>query len=377
MRVLIDGGSSGSGGYVRYLRGILGAGSIPSNVQTFLLCSPELATMVGEVDGAVRVLEEPQLSAARRPARLLWWLTKYPKVVQGLKPDIVLHPSGFKRGRTGGLPSVVIHQNLAPFIMATYRQYGFSSQSLEFLRWRVRLSRSFRQADGVIFLAEHAKQGVCGQVRGIKRSVVIPNALEPPFRSGVVHCDVLSSPVNILCVSSIHLFKHQWNVVKAVASLRREMGVDLFLTVVGGGEPTAQKKLRLTIRECHAEHFTAVIGSVDLDGMQSLYRAADLFVFPSSVECWPITLAEAMGAGLPIACSDRMGMPEILRDGGRYFDPEDYQDIAATLRDLLMHPDHRRDCAQKARQYAEEYRWESSAAEVYRFLDAVALEDRA
>ena len=54
----------------------------------------------------------------------------------------------------------------------------------------------------------------------------------------------------------------------------------------------------------------------------AVLKRAHLFVFASSCENMPNTLVEAMASGLPIACSDRGPMPEILRDGGTYFDPE-------------------------------------------------------
>jgi len=43
-------------------------------------------------------------------------------------------------------------------------------------------------------------------------------------------------------------------------------------------------------------------------------------------------LVEAMASGLPIACSNRGPMPEVLGDAGVYFDPEDPHDIARALR---------------------------------------------
>ena len=45
-------------------------------------------------------------------------------------------------------------------------------------------------------------------------------------------------------------------------------------------------------------------------------------LFASSCENLPNILLETMGARLPIACSNRQPMPEILGEGGEYFDPE-------------------------------------------------------
>lgn len=44
-----------------------------------------------------------------------------------------------------------------------------------------------------------------------------------------------------------------------------------------------------------------------------LFKAADLFIFPSNIECSPIVLFEAMAAGLPFLVSDVGNSPEVLK----------------------------------------------------------------
>ena len=81
------------------------------------------------------------------------------------------------------------------------------------------------------------------------------------------------------------------------------------------------------------------LGFVPHDDLPSLLAGADLFVFASSCENMPNTLVEAMAIGLPIACSDRGPMPEVLRDGGVYFDPENPESIAAAIETLIRDPE--------------------------------------
>ena len=50
-------------------------------------------------------------------------------------------------------------------------------------------------------------------------------------------------------------------------------------------------------------------------------------IFASSCESSSCVLIENMASGLPIACSNRGPMPEVLKDGGVYFDPEKPIDI--------------------------------------------------
>lgn len=368
MRVLIDGGVPGSRGYMRVLRGILSKGRVPPDTEVHLLCSPEFPKILGALEDGVETVQEPALSAPSRRTRASWWMSSYPKLVRGLAPDVILHPVGFRRGDSGGVPSVVRATTMLPFDLREIRRYGPSRQTLFLLRQRRRLARSFQKADGVICLSNHSHRAIRDQVPGIKNSTVIPNGLEPLFRVEASNPRSLNHPVKISYVSTINPYKHQWNVVEAVSLLRERLGLDLRLDLVGGGEAVAQKKLDRRIRELNAAPFTTVSGDLSLDAMAAVYRDADLFVFASSCEGCPNTLIEAMGASLPIACSERMSMPDVLKDGGVYFDPENPSSIAEAVGMLLESPDLRHRCSTRASEYAQEYTWERTAELTYDFL---------
>ena len=373
MRLLVDGGRPGSGGYLHYVSGIFGSGAFDGD-EVLLVCSPRMAAALGPLDPQVRVQSEPELDSPRLWRRLAWWRRKWPRLVSDFSPDVILHSRGALRGRSGAHPTVVVHHFMAPFMSASYRLYGPSRFSLKLLVIRARLLRSFRRADGVVFLADYTRRAVSSHARRIARSAVVPNAVSESFLALPSRGSApLRSPVRILCVSTLFLFKHQWHVVDAVARLRSELGIHIHVDFVGGGEPRARAKLLRRIEELGAGHYADLI-EVEAAAMPMTYREADVFVFPSGDEAWPITLGEAMASGLPIACSDRMAMPEMLRDAGTYFDPEDPESIADALRPLLTDSDLRRRCGALARRYAQEFTWERSAAGVVDFLHRVVRE---
>ncbi len=62
----------------------------------------------------------------------------------------------------------------------------------------------------------------------------------------------------------------------------------------------------------------------------------------------PNILLENMAAGLPIACSNRGPMPEVLGDAGVYFDPESVDDIAHAVAKLIHSPFLREELAHRA-----------------------------
>jgi glycosyltransferase involved in cell wall biosynthesis len=67
------------------------------------------------------------------------------------------------------------------------------------------------------------------------------------------------------------------------------------------------------------------------------FNLADLFVFPSAMEGFGLTVAEAMASGLPLVVSDRGSIPELVVDGegGFVCDPAMPAAFAEALRRLL------------------------------------------
>jgi glycosyltransferase involved in cell wall biosynthesis len=65
-------------------------------------------------------------------------------------------------------------------------------------------------------------------------------------------------------------------------------------------------------------------------------------------------------------------MPEVLGDGGVYFDPEKAEDIAKALSALIESPELRAQVAHKAFERAKDYSWRRCAGETFQFLARVS-----
>jgi glycosyltransferase involved in cell wall biosynthesis len=72
--------------------------------------------------------------------------------------------------------------------------------------------------------------------------------------------------------------------------------------------------------------------------LAALYRACELFVFPSLYEGAGLPILEAMSCGAPVAASGTSAMPELLGDPAATFDPADPVDIARCIREVLASP---------------------------------------
>jgi len=276
-------------------------------------------------------------------------------------------------------------RNLLPFEAKEAARFSLFS----FKRWKMALLRraqssSMKNADGLIFLTRYAKAVVLSALgHPAKRTVIVPHGIEGRFFREPGPAVPLSefdfsNPFKILYVSIVDVYKHQWQVVEAVGLLRRR-GLPVELDLVGPAYPPALKRLRATISKVDpAGNFVRYNGPIPFRELHTAYHQADAFVFASSCETIANILLEAMAAGLPIACSNKDPMPEVLGDAaGVYFDPERPEQIAEALQRLAERDDLRSALAREAYTRATRYSWERCAAATFSFIAECAGKGKA
>lgn len=372
MRVLIDASTHGSGGYVAHLRGILEPGHIPEDVQVIVACSPKMASALQPCDPSVTFVVNPLLDKTVAH-QFLWRELRLGRLLAETRPDVVFVPSSLLRliGDYQHIPRVTVCHFIIPFLDDALRRIPLTSPD----RWRSALLRrlqlrSFGMAEGVIFLSTHSEQTVRDLGVRLNRTTVIPHGVEASYRTAP-RISRETPFRNILYVSSIDLYKNQWHVADAIARVRAETGLDLHLQLVGSELPSGRDRLRTTLDRLGHPEWIHLMGWQDKEQVRQLLREASIFVFASSAETFGISLLEAMASGLPIACSDRQPMTEILRDAGLYFDPEAPDSIAQAIRNLVGNPENSQRLATRAYAYAKEYSWARCAAETFGFLRQV------
>ncbi|WP_170350080.1 glycosyltransferase family 4 protein [Ruegeria atlantica] len=102
-------------------------------------------------------------------------------------------------------------------------------------------------------------------------------------------------------------------------------------------------------------------GEIDDPELAALLNSADALVFPSLWEGFGLPALEAMSCGTPVLSSDRGSLPEVVGDGGLYFDPLSSQALADQTIRLLTEPGLRSDLSQKAMAQASNFSWDKGA----------------
>ena len=249
--------------------------------------------------------------------------------------------------------------------------FGWSKARFRLLAILWLQNRAFRHADGVIFLTHHAGNMIQKSCGPLSQVTYIPHGVDSCFQQIEKRIKWPQSgerPIRCLYVSNTALYKHQWVVVRAIGMLRSQ-GLNITLTLVGGGSGEAQRKLssQMAISDPHGV-FVEQKEFVPHTALPEYLAQADLFIFASSAEAFGITLLEGMAAGLPIACSNRSCLPELLENAGVYFNPEDDASIAEAIRRLIDDPLLRENSATRARLLSQKYSWSRCTDDTWTFI---------
>ncbi len=114
----------------------------------------------------------------------------------------------------------------------------------------------------------------------------------------------------ILQVARLNPLKDHLTAIAAVRKLR-DSGVNARLVLAGEGEE--RQKIETAVREASLQHHVELLGA--RRDIPRLLSAADAFLLSSISEGIPLTLIEAMAAGVPVVSTDVGGIPEVIDHG--------------------------------------------------------------
>ncbi len=177
--------------------------------------------------------------------------------------------------------------------------------------------KAYKSFDRVVCVSKQAAEGFTEIIGDTENITTVYNMLPiTEIRIQAQDSACVETPrhcLNIVMVGRLlDSAKGHLRLISAVSSLQKE-GVDIGLTLVGGGPDEA--KIRQRISELKAE------GYVYMVGMQKnpypYIKQSDLLVCSSYFEGYNLTVAEALICGTPVMSTDCTGPNEIL-DAGKY-----------------------------------------------------------
>jgi glycosyltransferase involved in cell wall biosynthesis len=274
-----------------------------------------------------------QLEHVRRPVnppRDLRALLELTALARRERPHIV-HVNSAKAGALGRLAGWLAR---VPIRIYTVHGWAFTAHggaSSALYRWAERVLRPLTTT--TICVAESERRagldaGTCGEAT----TVVIHNGVELPSAGAV---EPRPGPYRLVTVGRLQAPKDPLTLIRALAELGRPG--EAVIAGDGPDRPAVEREVRRLGLE------SAVRLAGERDDVAELLAEADLFVLSTRSEGLPLSILEAMAAGLPVVASDVGGVPELVvdRETGFLVPPGDPHALAAAIERLLDDPDLR------------------------------------
>ena len=308
--------------------------------------------------------------------RIYYQLFIFTNKIREYQSDILYSPGGDYFGSFK--PQVSMARNMLLYDREAWKDIGFGKEVIKFYINYFKQKRSFLRSQGIIFISNYSK-GFINKKLNIqkKKQLIIHHGVSTRFSSPVKEQQSLSfySTTNrfkLLYVSTVHEYKHQWNVVEAVGTLIKN-GFPIELDMVGDTifKKSGEKLYRALDKfEDHKKHIR-YHKHVPYETIEKYYKEADGIIFASTCETMPNILIESMASGTPILCSDKEPMPEFLKGNGFYFDATSVESLKATIVDFLNNPKERYTHAVKAKKEVEQYNWQHTSTQTFKFIKQV------
>ncbi len=140
------------------------------------------------------------------------------------------------------------------------------------------------------------------------------------------------------------------------------------------GEGVEEDALKTLAQDIHVSERVHFMGQVAQSELPCVLQACDIFIRPSRSEGMGNSFIEAMAAGIPVIGTPVGGIPDFLFDEernpgkeatGYIVDPENPEDIAATIKNIMAHPQKKELVCAHARALVQaRYDWSHIAAEM-------------
>jgi glycosyltransferase involved in cell wall biosynthesis len=285
------------------------------------------------------------LKHVRRPIALVHdvlGLVELIRLFRRERPDIV-HANSSKAGVLGRLAAFVAG---VPIRVFTFNGWAFAAYDGFAGRLYLWADRAVRPLTTLVICVSHRERelGLRARACASERSAVVHNAVDlRPFRVAVTR----GEPPQIVSVGRFAYPKDYVTLVQGMASVAS----DFRATLVGEGPD--RPAVANEVRRLGLEASVALVGA--RNDVPQLLAGADVFVLSSRSEGLPMSVLEAMAAGLPVVATDVGGVSELVLEGetGLLVPRGDTTALAQALERLLRDADLRRRMGATARARVE------------------------
>lgn len=297
---------------------------------------------------------------------ILWHQTALPRLVRQQHIEVLHVPSYRRLLWPRPCPLVATIHDLAPFHLP--KKYDWPRM----VYGRVVARRLARRQDKIIAISDNTARDMVdffglnrGCIRvvynGVDHSRFFPGSREQA-RATVAQRHNLPVPFFLYIARLEHPGKNHVQLISAFNQFKSHTGSNWQL-VFAGSDWHGAETIRAAAQQSPFAEDIRLLGFVSNDDLPNLYRAADVFVYPSLYEGFGMPPVESMACGCPVICSARGSLGEVAGQAAAFVDPEDVESMANQLAALAGDAELRERLRDAGLAHAKKFDWVRTAAD--------------
>jgi glycosyltransferase involved in cell wall biosynthesis len=269
------------------------------------------------IDGYIKEGRTPDIAVLHAHEESYWWL----KAMENKKVN---------RIKT----AVFLHSDCIPLKMELLYYPKLKGSFYERLMLK-RYEYVLNNADRLCFICE------AGQInmnrlypQTVSKSALIINGITDLTIDEKIICQEIASSrtdntINLCCVGSVSVRKAQRKVIEAMSMMSPEARENYHLTVIGDG--TDLEYCKEQVKKNGLEDRVTFTGAVPNTEVYKYLASSDVFVLLSENEGLPISIIEAMRAGLAVVSTNVSGIPELVNNNNGVLIKPDANELMKVL----------------------------------------------
>lgn len=239
--------------------------------------------------------------------------------------------------------------------------------------WRKFALFILRHCEGIIVLSKEWES--LGHLIPMTKVQYIPNAIDvKPYKQLPRPRQKTNGRVKILYMGHITREKGVFDLIQAAQMIAKK-NQRFVINIVGECLVNEESsRMNEIINSNHLKEYIKILGPEYGKKQIDRFASSDIFVLPSYHEGMPMSVIEAMAAGLPVVASNVGGIPDLIENEvtGKRIAAGDVQALSSSLLELIENSDKRLIWGKKGRQRAvQHFDIEGRVAELVSFYHDV------
>jgi glycosyltransferase involved in cell wall biosynthesis len=125
------------------------------------------------------------------------------------------------------------------------------------------------------------------------------------------------------------------------------------------------------LNELNLTQSVKILGEVQTKDLPALFKGASFFIYPSFYEGFGLPVLEAMNSGVPVVTSKKSSLPEVGNDSVLYCSPNDLEDMAMVMKNLLTRKELRRELKKRSQKRAQIFSWQKFNQKIFNIIEEI------